>query len=198
MWLLVGLGNPGREYQHNRHNVGFMAVEAIARRHKFLLNQAKFHGITGSGEVEGVKLIALLPQTYMNRSGASVGEAARFYKIPPERVLVLHDELDVPFGRVKTKLGGGHGGHNGLKSIDSALGQNYHRLRIGIGHPGDKEKVTGHVLGDFTRKEEQELEPLLDDIARYLPLLLERRMAEFTSKLAPPPPPKAPKPAPAE
>lgn len=168
MLLIVGLGNPGPEYEDNRHNAGFMAADAIMRRHGFSKPQKKFHGLLAEGNIGGEKALCLKPQTYMNRSGIAVGEAAQFYKVAPENICVIHDELDLPLGEVKLKLGGGPGGHNGLKSIDGQLGRDYMRLRIGIGHPGDREQVTGHVLDGFSKAEMKAIAPILEAIADHL------------------------------
>jgi PTH1 family peptidyl-tRNA hydrolase len=150
MLLLVGLGNPGSGYAKNRHNVGFMALDLIGRALEASAWKAKFQGQIAEARLGDDKVILLKPETFMNLSGQSVGEAARFYKIDPQDVIVFHDELDVQGGKMRIKIGGGHGGHNGLRSIDAAIGQNYKRVRIGIGHPGDKALVHGHVLGDFS------------------------------------------------
>ena len=144
-WLLVGLGNPGREYARNRHNIGFMAVDEIAREYGFPIWKRKFQGQMAEGRIAGEKVILLKPETYMNLSGEAAGTAARFYKIPPERIWVFHDEMDLPPGRLRTKHGGGSGGHNGIKSLDQHLTPAYGRVRLGVGHPGDKDRVTGHV-----------------------------------------------------
>lgn len=166
MLLFVGLGNPGRKYDNNRHNIGFMAVDEIVRRHNFSEAKIKFQGLFHEGEISGEKVFILKPQTYMNLSGQSVGEAARFYKIIPDNIIVFHDELDVPSGRIKFKTGGGNAGHNGLKSIDQHIGKNYHRVRFGIGHPGDKDMVSGHVLGDFSKADQTWLSPLLGAVGQ--------------------------------
>ena len=165
MLLVVGLGNPGPDYARNRHNIGFMAADLLVRRHGFGPWRARFQGETAEGLVGGRKVLLLTPAPYLNLSGQSVGAAARFLKIPVDDVLVLHDELDLPPGRVRVKRGGGAGGHNGLKSIDSHLGAAYRRLRLGIGHPGDKDRVAGYVLSDFAKADTQWLDPLLDAVA---------------------------------
>jgi PTH1 family peptidyl-tRNA hydrolase len=167
MLLFVGLGNPGADYARNRHNIGFMAVDAIVRRHGFSPWRAKFHGETCEGSIGGEKIVALKPTTYMNDSGRSVVAAATFYKIEPKDVVVFHDELDLPPARLKVKIGGGHAGHNGLRSIQAHIGPDFRRIRLGIGHPGAKERVTGHVLGDFAKVDRDWLEPLLDDVAAH-------------------------------
>ncbi|MBL4801647.1 MAG: aminoacyl-tRNA hydrolase [Emcibacter sp.] len=165
MLLLVGLGNPGNKYNNNRHNIGFMAVDEIVRRHDFSGPKSRFQALTYDGRLGDEKILVLKPQTYMNLSGQSVGEAARFYKIPSEDIFVFHDELDIPAAKIKFKTGGGHAGHNGLRSIDQHIGKDYHRIRMGIGHPGNKEQVHGHVLGDFTKSDQDWLEPLLDAVS---------------------------------
>lgn len=165
MLLIVGLGNPGADYAKNRHNIGFMAVDALVRRHSFSPWRAKFHGQVCEGTIGGEKIVALKPETYMNDSGRSVAACAQFYKIEPKDIVVFHDELDLAPARIRVKIGGGHAGHNGLRSITAHLGPDFRRVRLGIGHPGAKERVTGHVLGDFAKVDREWLEPLLDDIA---------------------------------
>lgn len=193
MFLLVGLGNPGPEHAGDRHNIGFMAVDEIVRRHNFSGWRKRFQGETAEGSIAGERVLALKPNTYMNLSGQSAGEAARFLKIPLENVLVLHDELDLPPGRLRVKTGGGAGGHNGLKSLDAHLGNGYKRLRLGIGHPGDKDAVTGHVLSAFSKADRTWLEPFLDALARHVGLMLSGSDNEFMNKVAlamkPPAPP---------
>jgi peptidyl-tRNA hydrolase, PTH1 family len=181
--LIVGLGNPGRRYENHRHNVGFMAADAIARRHRFGPWRARFEGEIAEGTLSGEKALVLKPATYMNESGRSVGQAARFYKLQPSDVVVIHDELDLPPGKVRLKAGGGNGGHNGLKSLDAHLGRDTRRLRIGIGHPGAKDLVHGYVLHDFSRSDEDWLRPLLDAIAENAPLLAKGEDASFMNKL---------------
>jgi peptidyl-tRNA hydrolase, PTH1 family len=166
MLLFVGLGNPGKKYDNNRHNIGFMAVNAIIHRHNFSDPKSKFQGLIFEGNLGSEKTLVLKPQTFMNLSGKSVKEVARFYKISSENIFVFYDELDIPAGKIKFKTGGGNAGHNGLRSLDQYIDKNYHRVRIGIGHPGDKDQVTGHVLGDFTKMDQKWLEPLLDAISR--------------------------------
>ena len=171
MLLLTGLGNPGDKYARHRHNVGFMAVDAIADANGFGPARKKFRSEIREGVIAGEKAITIKPQTFMNESGQAVGEAVRFYKLSPADVVVFHDELDLAAGKIKVKCGGGNAGHNGLKSIDAHIGNAFRRVRIGIGHPGDKSRVTGHVLGDFARADNDWLAPLLDAMAksaRYL------------------------------
>lgn len=184
MLLVVGLGNPGSEYAGHRHNIGFMAVDAIVRRHSFGPFRAKFQGLLAEGVVGGVKVLALKPMTYMNESGVSVGQATHFHKIPPDQVIVLHDELDLAPGKVRIKVGGGSAGHNGLRSIDAHLGRDYRRVRLGIGHPGDRDRVTGYVLHDFAKADGEWLGPLLDAVADCFPLLVKGDDAGFMTRVA--------------
>lgn len=165
MLLFAGLGNPGTKYASNRHNVGFMAADAIARRHDFSPWSKKFQGQIAEGKLGGEKVILLKPQTFMNLSGQSVGEALRFYKLTPSDLTVFYDELDLAAGKVRVKIGGGAGGHNGIRSIDQHISKEYRRVRIGIGHPGVKELVHNHVLGDFAKADGEWLDALLDAIA---------------------------------
>ena len=183
MLLLVGLGNPGAEYARNRHNIGFMAVEEIARRHGFSPWRRRFQGTAAEGTVAGDKVLALEPLTFMNLSGQSVGAALQFFKLTPEQVVVFHDELDLPPGRIRVKKGGGHGGHNGLRSIDAHIGKDYWRVRMGIGHPGDKNLVTGYVLHDFAKSDQGWLDPLVDACAAAFPLIVQGRPEEFMNKV---------------
>jgi len=184
MRLMVGLGNPGPKYQANRHNIGFMAVDEIVRRHGFSPWRKRFQGECAEGQIAGVKVLALKPATYMNESGRAVGEAMRFLKITPEDVIVFHDELDIAAARVRVKLGGGNAGHNGLRSIDAHIGNNFQRVRLGIGHPGMKELVHAYVLHDFAKADQIWLEPLLDETARNADLLVEARADQFQNRIA--------------
>lgn len=161
MKLFVGLGNPGAQYVFNRHNVGFMAVDVIAADHGFAAWRKRFQGLTSEGRLGGEPVLLLKPQTYMNESGRSVGEAARFFKIDMDDIVVFHDELDLAPGKVRVKIGGGVAGHNGLKSLTAHLGNDYMRVRIGIGHPGHRERVIGHVMRDFAKADMAWLEPVL-------------------------------------
>ncbi|KAA1057043.1 aminoacyl-tRNA hydrolase [Azospirillum argentinense] len=183
MLLLVGLGNPGAEYVRNRHNIGFMAVEEIARRHGFGPWRKRFQGQTAEGTIGGEKVIALEPLTFMNLSGQSVTAAVQFFKMKPEDVVVIHDELDLPPGKIRVKKGGGHGGHNGLRSIDAHLGKEYWRIRLGIGHPGDKDRVSGYVLHDFAKAEQSWLDPLIDAVADAFPLVVKGQAENFMNKV---------------
>ena len=169
MIILAGLGNPGPKYQHNRHNIGFMAVDEIARRWRFGSDRAKFQSVISEGEIEGTKILLVKPQTFMNNSGNAVGEAARFYKVPPANVIVFHDEIDLAPGRFRMKLGGGAAGQNGVRSLISQLGADFRRARMGIGHPGEPSMVMPHVLGDFHKAEQPWLEAMLNACADALP-----------------------------
>lgn len=183
MLLFVGLGNPGKKYNNNRHNIGFMAVDDIIHRHNFSEGKSKFQGFIYDGKLENEKALILKPLTFMNLSGKSVAEAARFYKIPTENIFVFHDELDMPSGKIKFKTGGGNAGHNGLRSIDQYLGKNYHRIRMGIGHPGDKEMVHGHVLGNFSKTDQLWLDPLLDAVGRSAIKLISGNGVDFLNEI---------------
>ncbi len=171
MLLIVGLGNPGSRYAANRHNIGFMAVDEIVRRHCFSPWRQRFQGDVAEGRLDGEKTMALKPRTYMNESGRAVAEAMRFFKLRPEDVVVFHDELDLAPGKLRVKRGGGHAGHNGLRSIIAHIGPDFRRVRIGIGHPGDPARVTGYVLGDFAKSDREWTEPLLEAIGEAAPLL---------------------------
>lgn len=184
MLLLAGLGNPGRQYENHRHNVGFMAADAIARRQSFSPWTKKFSALVCEGRLGGEKVLLMKPQTFMNRSGQAVGEAMRFYKLTPAELIVFYDELDLAPGKVRVKTGGGSGGHNGIKSIDAHCGKDYRRVRIGIGHPGDKARVTGHVLGDFAKADRDWLEPLLDAIGDNAGMLAAGDEAGFMNKVS--------------
>jgi len=184
MLIFAGLGNPGAKYQANRHNIGFMAIDAIHRKHPFGPWNKKFKAEISEGELDGQKVLLMKPQTFMNLSGEAVGDAMRFYKLTPADITVFHDELDLPAAKVKVKVGGGHGGHNGLKSIDAHCGRDYRRVRLGIGHPGVKDMVHNHVLGDFAKVDQSWLEPLLDDIAINAALLFTGDGSQFMNKLA--------------
>lgn len=207
MKLFVGLGNPGGEYARHRHNVGFMALDKIASAHGFSAWRKRFQGETAEGTIGGERVVLLKPMTYMNESGRSVGEAARFLKIPLEDIYVFHDEIDLAPAKLKVKVGGGNAGHNGLRSITAHMDNEYHRVRIGVGHPGSKDAVAHYVLHDFAKVEYAWLDPLLDAMADAAPFLANGDSARFLSQVAlktrdddepdteAPPPPKA-KPAP--
>ncbi|MBN9267396.1 MAG: aminoacyl-tRNA hydrolase [Hyphomicrobium sp.] len=184
MKLFVGLGNPGATYARHRHNVGFMAVERIAERHGFGPWRRRFQGYAADGELDGTKVLLLKPETYMNESGRAVGEAARFLKLGTSDIVVFHDELDLLPGKLKVKTGGGNAGHNGLRSITAHLDNEYARVRIGIGHPGAKELVQAWVLHDFSRADQDWLEPMLDAIADAAPRLAANDAARFLTDVA--------------
>ena len=184
--MIVGLGNPGNEYEDTRHNAGFWVVDELARSHGINLSpDKKYSGLVGKGTINGHTCWLLKPSTFMNRSGVSVQALANFYKLTPEQILVVHDELDLPAGVARYKKGGGHGGQNGLRDIISKLGNNkdFHRLRIGIGHPGDKSRVTGHVLGKPTASELQSIQAAIDEAIRTLPDALDGDLAKAMNRL---------------
>ncbi|MFM8858949.1 MAG: aminoacyl-tRNA hydrolase [Methylocystis sp.] len=183
MFLLVGLGNPGRSYAHNRHNIGFMAIEAIGRRHGFSPVRSRFSGLVSEGVIKGERTLLLQPQTYMNESGRSVGEAARFHKIDLENRPVLHDELDLAPAKCRITTGGGVAGHNGLRSISAHIGNDYKRVRLGIGHPGDKSLVHHYVLNDFSKNEADWVSTLCEAIAEHADLLVTGDDAELQNRV---------------
>ncbi|MBU6508494.1 MAG: aminoacyl-tRNA hydrolase [Alphaproteobacteria bacterium] len=184
MRLIVGLGNPGARYERTRHNVGFVAADAIHRRHGFGPWRAKFQGLLAEGAVGNERLYLLKPQTFMNASGDSVAEAARFYKVPLAEIAVIHDEIDLEPGKLRVKQGGGAAGHNGLRSIDAVLGEDYWRVRVGVGHPGVKELVEPYVLQNFSAEDQAWLPALIDAIADAFPVLTADGAAAFTTKVA--------------
>ena len=183
MHLLVGLGNPGTKYHGNRHNIGFMAVDEIVRRHGFSPWRRRFRGETAEATLAGEKVLALKPLTFMNESGRAVGEAMRFYDIDPARVIVLYDELDLEPGKVRVKLGGGAAGHNGIRSMIAHAGPHFQRVRLGIGHPGEKHMVHPHVLSDFAKTDKVWLEPLIEAVAEHIPLLIKGEDGSFQNKV---------------
>jgi PTH1 family peptidyl-tRNA hydrolase len=182
--LIAGLGNPGADYARNRHNAGFMALDTIHESYKFGPWRSRFEGAISEGTIAGRKTYLLKPMTYMNDSGRSVGPAARFFKLPPEAVVVMHDEIDLAAAKIKVKAGGGDAGHNGLRSITATLGPDYRRVRIGVGHPGGKGRVHGHVLANFSKADEDWLVPLLSAIAESAPLLAEDDDVGFMNKIS--------------
>ncbi len=184
MHIVAGLGNPGAKYENNRHNVGFMAADAIARRHSFAPWTKKFQALVAEGRIGDERVLLVKPQTFMNESGRSVGEALRFHKAEPSSLVVLYDELDLAPSKVRIKVGGGAGGHNGIRSIDAHCGKDYRRVRIGIGHPGVKEFVHRHVLGDFAKVDAEWLDPMLDAIADHFGLVLAGQDSSFMNKIA--------------
>jgi PTH1 family peptidyl-tRNA hydrolase len=184
MWLFVGLGNPGPSYAGNRHNVGFMAVDQIVRRHNLPPYKKRFNAYVSEGVIEGEKVMIVRPQTYMNDSGRAVSEAARFYKVPADHVIVFYDEIDLEPNKVRVKTGGGSAGHNGIRSIDAHIGNEFKRVRIGVGHPGHKDLVHHYVLHDFAKSDLEWLEPLIDAVADSVGDLVTGRDADFMTKVA--------------
>lgn len=183
MRLLVGLGNPGARHAGNRHNIGFMAVEAIARRHGITPWRRRFQGLAAEGNVGAERVLLLMPGTFMNESGRAVAEAAKFYKVGLGDIVVFHDELDLPAGKLRIKVGGGNAGHNGLRSITAHLGNDYKRARMGIGHPGNKEIVHAYVLSDFAKSERPWVETMCDAIADHAELLARGEDSSFQNKI---------------
>ena len=183
MILIAGLGNPGARYARNRHNIGFLAIEAIASAHRLGPFRQRFQGLIAEGPIGGERVALLMPQTFMNESGRSVGEAARFYKLEPAQVIVLHDELDLAPAKARVKVGGGNAGHNGLRSITAHIGTEYKRVRLGIGHPGDKALVHPYVLGDFAKAEMPWVEALCDAVARAAEPLVKGEDNAFQNKV---------------
>ena len=189
MLLIAGLGNPGPKYAHNRHNIGFMAADEIFRRHRFSNWQKKFQAEIADGTIDGEKVLLIKPQTFMNLSGQSVGEAMRFYKLTSADLVVIYDELDLLPGKLRIKTGGGSGGHNGIKSIDAHVqsfpgSQNYRRMRLGIGHPGAKELVHNYVLGDFAKADHEWLDTLLGAVADNIGILPTGEDNTFMNRVA--------------
>ena len=183
MLLLAGLGNPGAKYAGNRHNIGFMAVDEIVRRHGFSPWRKRFHSDTSDGLIAGEKILALKPMTFMNDSGRAVGEAMRFYNLDPTQVIVIHDELDLAPGKMRLKLGGGTAGNNGIRSIAAHIGPHFTRIRLGIGHPGNRDLVMPYVLSDFAKPEKIWVEPLIDAIAEAIPLMIKGEEGSFQNKV---------------
>ncbi len=184
-FLIAGLGNPGSRYDQTRHNAGFWFLDALAKREGLTFrNEAKFHGSYCKATIHGCQQLLVMPGTFMNRSGQSVGALAKFYKLPPEQIIVVHDELDLPAGSMKFKTGGGHGGHNGLRDIHAHLGSpNYHRLRIGIGHPGDAKAVADYVLKAPSISDRQLIDGAIDEALRALPLILDADFGRATNQI---------------
>ena len=181
MFLVAGLGNPGKEYQDTRHNVGFMAAGEIYRRFTFSEFKSKFQALTADGEVAGEKVLLVKPQTFMNLSGNAIQDACHFYKISPDKVIVIHDDMDLPIGMIKAKVGGGTAGHNGLKSITAAIGSDYGRIRIGVGHPVEKSQVVDWVLSRFSQQDEEKINKVLDLIAENIETYIRKDCAAFAS-----------------
>ena len=190
MLIFAGLGNPGPKHARQRHNIGFMAADEIIRRYDLSLRQSRHHAYVAEGTIGGEKILLLKPKTFMNESGRALGSAVRYHKMRPLQVTVLYDELDLAPGKIRVKMGGGHAGHNGIRSIASHIGQDFRRVRIGIGHPGDKKRVHNYVLSDFPKSELEWVERTIDAIADTVPLLVEGDDTGFMTRvayLAPPP-----------
>lgn len=183
MLLLVGLGNPGLKYANNRHNVGYMVVDDIVQRYSFGVYRSKFQGKVADGVICGKRIFALKPETFMNESGRAVQNAMRFYKIVPSKVIVVHDELDLAFGKLRFRSGGGLAGHNGLLSIQNYIGADFSRIRFGIGHPGKKELVNSHVLGDFSSPERKHVHSILGEISKSIGSLIDGNENIFMNKV---------------
>lgn len=175
MQLIVGLGNPGEKYQYTRHNIGYMAIENIISAQQDYKIKKKFNSIIYETIIDENRIILIKPETYMNNSGDAVFQIANFYKIDSKNILVLHDELDIPFGKIRIKSGGGNAGHNGLKSISNKIDNNYTRVRLGIGHPGNKERVNGHVMGNFTGSEKEKLNQILNYLTNNIYEILNKK-----------------------
>ena len=183
MKLIAGLGNPGASHHRNRHNIGFMAIDAIAEGHGIGPFRERHGGLTATGQVDGRSILLLKPLTFMNESGRAVGAALRYHRIAPGGLIVIHDEIDLAPGKVRVKTGGGIAGHNGLRSIRAHVGDGFQRIRIGVGHPGDRNRVTGYVLGNFRTEDAAWRDPLLERIAEALPALLDGDEARFASRV---------------
>ncbi len=186
MWLIVGLGNPGDKYKNNRHNIGFMVLDALADEFRMPAWRSKFQSEMVEGRIGDQKVVLLKPQTFMNESGQAVGKAVKFYKVDTDRIVIFHDELDLNPGKVRVKQGGGVAGHNGLKSIQAHLGTpDFTRVRLGIGHPGDRARVSNYVLSDFAKEEAQGwVEKVVPLVAEYTPLLFKENNDDFMTKIA--------------
>lgn len=198
MLLLAGLGNPGAGYAGHRHNMGFMAVDAVASLHRFSAWRKKFQGDVAEGEIAGTRILLLKPMTYMNLSGQSVSAALGFYKLGPAALTVFHDEIDILLGRVKVKAGGGHGGHNGIRDIMAHIGPEFRRVRLGVGHPGEKDLVHDHVLQEFAKQERELAGKVIEAVAAEVPRLVSGDEGGFMSRVAfllAPPKPKKEKPS---
>ena len=183
-FLCVGLGNPGNAYNRTRHNVGFMAVDTLVQRYNFSSFTKKHKGHIASGTIAGHKVLAVKPQTFMNTSGECVSQVVNFYKIPPEKILVFYDELDLPTAKIRVKTGGGNGGHKGLRSLDAYINKNYIRIRIGIDHPGDKAQVSRYVLSKFSPQEQHKIDCVNRAIADYITYIFNNNAGEFMNKIA--------------
>ncbi|WP_420403799.1 aminoacyl-tRNA hydrolase [Nisaea sp.] len=196
MFLFVGLGNPGPKYELTRHNIGFLVADEIASSYGFGPFRSRFQALTADGSVGGEKVLLMKPTTFMNESGRAVGEAVRFFKIPLEKIVVFYDEIDLAPGKLRVKRGGGAGGHNGIRSIDAHVGKEYWRVRLGVGHPGDKNRVKDYVLHDFSRAEREGwLSKLIPAVADEADLLVRGEESSFMSRVSQTVFPQRPKPA---
>ena len=184
MFIIAGLGNPGKEYEKNRHNVGFMIIDNIVSTHGLSSDKKKFHAIINEGQIGEKKVITVKPTTFMNKSGTSVQEISRFYKVPLSNIIVIHDELDIITARVKIKTGGGNGGHNGLKDIDARIGKDYKRIRFGIDHPGDRNRVSSYVLSNFAKIEVDEVRNKINLISNNIELFLDDKNNNFLQNIS--------------
>ena len=183
MLLLVGLGNPGPKDENNRHNIGFKIIDAINKHFSLSKQKPKFKGLLTTGSIEGQKLYAIKPLTFMNNSGTAIKELIDYFKIDAKNVFVFHDDMDIDFGKIKAKFGGGSAGHNGIESIDKFIGKDYSRVRIGIGHPVSTKKVNSHVLEDFKEDEDEKIKEITDNIVKLVPTLLQKKIDLFSSKV---------------
>ena len=186
MWLVAGLGNPGTQYAHTRHNIGFMAADALARRYSFTPFRPKMKGQIATGSIADDKVILIKPETFMNLSGEAVQAAGTFYRIGPDCTIVIHDDMDLPVGKVKVKRGGSAGGHNGLKSIDSKIGPDYLRVRIGIGRPDSKDQIVDWVLTPFPPQDQALIDETIDRVIDLFPLLMVGQESLFLNKIGSP------------
>ena len=184
MRLFVGLGNPGSKHTNNRHNIGFMVVDEIVHRHCFAPFRSKFQGQICEGTIAEQKILVLKPTTYMNESGKAIKAAMTFYKLPIDDIIVFHDEMDLAAGKIRMKKGGGHAGHNGIRSIQNHIGSDFKRVRLGVGHPGDREKVISHVLNDFSKVDQQWLDKIIEAIGENVGLLIKDEEGNFMSKVS--------------
>ena len=183
MLLLVGLGNPGPNSSNNRHNIGFKIIDAINNHFKLSKQKPKFKGLLTTGNIESQKIYAIKPLTFMNNSGTAVKELIDYFKIAAKDVIVFHDDLDIDFGKIKAKFGGSSAGHNGIESIDKFIGKDYSRVRIGIGHPKEKAKVSNHVLDDFKEDEEDKIKEITENIVKLIPTLINKKIDLFSSQV---------------
>ena len=183
MLLFVGLGNPSPDNENNRHNIGFKIIDEINKTFELSKQKPKFKGLLTTGNIHDKKVYAIKPLTFMNNSGICIREVIEYFKIDAEDVIVFHDDLDIEFGKIKTKFAGSSAGHNGVESIDKFIGKDYSRVRIGIGHPKEKKKVNNHVLEDFKDDEEEKIKEITDNIIKSIPELIEKKIDLFSSKV---------------